>query len=158
MIEDVNPDQDKIKTKKDHEDNLRILSNILEQNFLEKTKNDNVRLNGVSCGIVLKSVYRFQADKARPYYVELIHESDAIKKGDEIATKLAKDVREIEGLEEVPLMIALYQEESISSQVPGNFIKKVNVKEGSNELGKWEDLKEEYVLFPSSESKEDYID
>src|SRR5690625_8034183 len=55
-------------------------------------------------------------------------------------------------------MIALYQEESISSQVPGNFIKKVNVKEGSNELGKWEDLKEEYVLFPSSESKEDYID
>src|SRR5690625_6356374 len=43
-------------------------------------------------------------------------------------------------------------------QVPGNYIKKVNVKEGSNELGKWEDLKEEYVLFPSSESKEDYID
>src|SRR5699024_12797589 len=36
--------------------------------------------------------------------------------------------------------------------------KKVNVKEGSNELGKWEDLKEEYVLFPSSESKEDYIE
>src|SRR5690625_5062140 len=43
MIEDVNPDQDKLKTKKDHEDNPRILSHILEQNFLEKTKNDNVR-------------------------------------------------------------------------------------------------------------------
>jgi len=158
MIEDVNPDQDKLKTKKDHEDNPRILSHILEQNFLEKTKNDNVRLGGVSFGIALKSVYRFQTEEGGPYYEEPISETEAIKQGEEIATKLAKDVREIEGLEEVPLMIALYQEESISSQVPGNFIKKVNVKEGSNELGKWEDLNEEYVLFPSSESKEDFID
>src|SRR5699024_12162440 len=31
MIEDVNPDQDKLKTKKDHEDNLHILSHIIEQ-------------------------------------------------------------------------------------------------------------------------------
>src|SRR5699024_391902 len=84
-------------------------------------------------------------EEGGPYYEEPISESEAIKKGEEIATKLAKDVREIEGLEEVPLMIALYQEESISSQVPGNFIKKVNVKEGSNELGKWEDLKEDYI-------------
>src|SRR5690625_7301430 len=37
MIEDVNPDQDKLKTKKDIEDNPSILSNILEKNFLDKT-------------------------------------------------------------------------------------------------------------------------
>src|SRR5699024_6239693 len=139
MIEDVNPDQDKLKTKKDHEDNPRILSHILEQNFLEKTKNDNVRLGGVSFGIALKSVYRFQTEECGPYYEEPISEFESIKKGEEIATKHAKDVREIERLEEGPLMIALYQKESISSQVTGNSIKKVNVKEGSNELGNWED-------------------
>src|SRR5699024_12238113 len=120
MIEDVNPYQYKLKTKKEYEDNPRILSHILEENLLDKTKNDNVRLGGVSFGIAVKSVYRFQTEEGGPYYEEPISESEAIKKGEEIATKLAKDVREIEGLEEVPLMIALYQEESISSQVPGN--------------------------------------
>src|SRR5699024_12162098 len=101
---------------------------------------------------------RYPTDERGHYYEEPSSESEVIKKGEEIATKLSKDVREIEGLEEVPLMIALYQEERISSQVPGNFIKKVNVKEGSNELGKWEDLKEEYGLFPASESIEEHID
>src|SRR5690625_6419284 len=77
MIEDVNPDQDKLKTKKDHEDNPRILSHILEQNFLEKTKNDNVRLGEVSSGIALKSVYSFHTKEDGPYYEEPITETDA---------------------------------------------------------------------------------
>src|SRR5699024_115918 len=97
-------------------------------------------------------------EEGGPYSEDPVSESEAIQKGEAIATKHAKDVRQIEGLEEVPLMIALYQEDSISSQVHGNCIQKVNDKDRSNDLGKWEDLKEEYVLFPSSESKEDYID
>src|SRR5690625_7771134 len=129
MIKDVNTDEDKLKTKKYHEDNPRILSHILEQNFLEKTKNDNVRLGGVSFGIALKSVYRFQTEEGGAYYEEPISESEAIKKGEEIATKLAKDVREIEGIEEDWLIIALYQEESISSQVPVHVCKKLSLKE-----------------------------
>src|SRR5690625_2118967 len=47
MIEDVNPYQDKLKTKKDHEYNPRILSHIIKQNYLKKTKNDNFRLGDV---------------------------------------------------------------------------------------------------------------
>src|SRR5690625_2877031 len=82
--EDVKHYQDKLKTKKDHEDKPRILSHILEQNFLEKTKNDNVRLGGVSFGIALKSVYRFQTEEGGHYYEEPISESEAIKKDEDI--------------------------------------------------------------------------
>lgn len=153
-----NPDQKKLKTIKDHEQNPRIFSHILEQNFLQKTKNDNVKLGGVSFGIALKSVYRFQTEEGGPYYEYKISKKEAIQKGEEIAKGLAEKLRKIVGLEEVPFMIALYQEQSISSQVPGNFIKQAHVKEGSNELGKWEGINEKYILFPSNQGKKDHID
>lgn len=158
VIEKHNPDKEKLKSKKDHEQNPRIFSHILEQDYLQKTKNDNVKLGGVSFAIALKSVYRFQTEEGGPFYEEKISRSEAVEKGEEIAADLAKELRKVEGLEEVPFMIALYQEESISSQVPGNYIKQANVKQGSDKLGKWEGIKEKYVLFPSKEGKKDYID
>lgn len=158
VIEKHNPNQDKLKTRKDHEENPRIFSHILEQNYLQKTKNDNVALGGVSFGIALKSVYRYQTENGGPYYEYEISKKQAIQKGEEIAEDLAVKLREIEGLENVPFMIALYHEQSLSSQVPGNFVKQTIVKEGDNKLGKWENISEKYVLFPSSEGKKDYLD
>lgn len=158
LIKSQNPNQEKLKTKKDHEQNPRMFSHILEQDYLQKTKNDNVKLGGVSFGIALKSVYRFQTEEGGPYYEQKISQAEAEKKGEKIAADLAKELREMKGLEEVPFMIALYQEESISSQVPGNFIKQTNVKKGSNKLGKWEGIQEKYILFPSSEGKKEHLD
>lgn len=158
VIEKHNPNQDKLKSKKDHENNPRIFSHILEQNYLQKTKDDNVTLSGASFGIALKSVYRYQTEEGGPYYEYKISKKEAMAKGEEIAADLVKELREVEGLEEIPFMIALYHEQSISSQVPGNFVKQTFVKEGADKLGKWEGISEKYVLFPSKEGKKDYID
>jgi protein involved in sex pheromone biosynthesis len=52
-------------------------------------------------------------------------------------------------LKDVPIVFALYQEEERDSVTPGNFFASGVVKKGSNSVSSWEDVDEDYVLFPS---------
>lgn len=145
--------------KKAHRENPRYLSHIVEQNYLKKKDEDNsVELAGVSIGLALKSVYRYQTETGGPYYYEKISKEDMEKQGNKVAERVLERLRKIEGLEDVPIMIALYQEEEQGSPVPGNFIAKTMVPEGEDSLGKWDGINEEYVLFPSNHAKKKYFD
>lgn len=159
LIEDLNPEvkekKDKKEQEKEHRANPRIFSHILEQNYLEKSGNQ-VDLAGVSIGISLKSVYRFQTETGGPYHYEDIPKDEMMKEGKEIAQKVLEELRQKEGLEEVPIMIALFREEEQSSPVPGNFVTKTVVDKGAKNIDKWETIQEEYVLFPSGNAKKKY--
>ncbi|WP_345739439.1 CamS family sex pheromone protein [Virgibacillus salarius] len=117
-IDKLNPPKKEKAKKKYFEDNPRYLSHILEQNYLVKKEDKSVELAGISLGIAMKSVYRFQTEPGGPYYYESISESEMLKEGNKIAQKVIKSIREIEGLEKVPVMMALYREEDQSSPVP----------------------------------------
>lgn len=140
---------------KEHRDNPRVFSHILEHNFLER-KNNQVELVGVSIGIALKSVYRFQTEIGGPYYYEKISESEMIKEGERIAQEVLNTLREMEELKDIPIMIALFREEEQSSPVPGHFVQKTVVDAGDMTIGKWEKINEKYVLFPSNEARDNY--
>src|SRR5699024_3069140 len=135
----------------------RYLVYILEQNFLEQKDDNTVELVGVSIGIAIKSEYSFEAEGKGPYY-ESISEKEMLQEGKDVAQKVLERVRKIEGLENVPIMFALYHEETESSPVPGNFVAKTLVSEGDMMIGDWESTQEEYVLFPSDKAKKDYFD
>lgn len=155
LVDSLNPNIKDESDKKEHQKNPRVFSHILEQNFLER-KDDRVELVGVSLGISLKSVYRYQTETGGPNYYEDISEREMIEEGERIAEAVLKEVRNIEGLEQVPIMIALFREAEQSSPIPGSFIQKTVVKEGDTKIGKWEKTNEEYILFPSSEAKDKY--
>lgn len=53
-------------------------------------------------------------------------------------------------LKNVPITIALFEQNEKSSVVPGNFISYTNIDKNSNNIGKWTNLDEEYFLFPSA--------
>src|SRR5699024_9694472 len=135
----------------------RYLSHILEQNFLEQKDDNTVELVGVSIGIAIKSEYSFEAEGKGPYY-ETISEKEMLQQGKDIAQKVLERTRKIEGLENVPIMIALYQEETEASPVPGHFVAKTLVSAGDMMIGEWESTQEEYVLFPSDQAKKDHFD
>src|SRR5690625_4796144 len=162
LIDSLNPQLEEKGSKeediKEHRNNPRIFSHVLEQNFLQRKDDNTVELVGISIGIALKSVYRFTVEPGGDYYYEDISKSEALEEGKRIAGVVAEYLREIEGLEQVPIMFALFQEEKQSSPVPGSFIAKTTVAEGSTELGKWETINEENVLFPSNEAKKNYND
>ncbi|GAB3804637.1 CamS family sex pheromone protein [Virgibacillus kimchii] len=141
-----------------HEESPRYLSHILEQNFLQRTDGDSVELAGMSIGIAMKSVYRYQLETGGTYYYEDISESEMLEQGEEIAQEILNRVREIEGLENVPVMLAIYREAEQSSPVPGNFVAKTTVDGGVNSIGDWDSISDEYILFPSDEGRENYFD
>src|SRR5699024_8749822 len=78
--------------------------------------------------------------------------------GQRVAEEVLEEVRRIDELKNVPIMIGLFQEEEQSSPVPGDFIAKTLVKKDENKISDWENLKEENVLFPSDEAEEKHND
>src|SRR5699024_3610678 len=64
----LNPKIEDDGDKKAHEESPRYLSHIVEQNYLTKKDDDSVELAGVSIGLALKSVYRYQTETGGPYY------------------------------------------------------------------------------------------
>ncbi|RKQ34623.1 CamS family sex pheromone protein [Oceanobacillus halophilus] len=155
-LEDME-DEDKIKTYKN---NPRILTHILEQNYLKRNEDNTVEIAGISIGIALKSVYRFQTDIGEPSHYEDIPMDEMLEKGNEVAQAILTEMRvesdESPDVPDVPIMIALYREEEHSSPVPGNFVAKTVVESGQSKINNWDTIKEENILFPSNEGKDKY--
>lgn len=158
LIDDLNPTIKDRSDRKEHEKNPRYLSHIIEQNFLTRNDDNTVSLSGVSIGIALKSVYRFQTEIGGPYFYEDIPKNEMLKEGKEIAEKILKEVREIEELGNVPILIALYREEQQSAPIPGSFVAKTVIKKDETTISKWEDVNEENILFPSNKAKENHYE
>lgn len=156
-IDEFNPDRKDDWDRKTHEENPRIFSHVLEQNYFSREKEGNtVNLAGVSIGIALKSVYRFQAPAYGDDYTYDIPMNEMLEKGYEVAENVVQNMREMEGFPDVPILVALYREESHASPVPGNYVAKTVVPSGKNTIGKWETIDEEYVLFPSDEARRNH--
>lgn len=158
LIDELNPMIKDRGDKKQHEENPRYFSHIVEQNYLTRNDNNSVTLSGISIGIALKSVYRFQTEIGGPYYYKDIPKNEMLQEGKKIAEQILAEIRDIEELSSVPILIALYREEHQSSPVPGNFVAKTFVKKDESTIGKWEDINEENVLFPSNEAKENHYE
>lgn len=133
------------------------LSHILEHNYLIRKDDNTVELGGVVIGLAMNSVYYYRQEDgfARE---EKISTSELLTKGKEISQDVINRVRSTKGLEKVPIVIAIYEQEKKSSIVPGNFVAKTVIKEGSNSLGKWDEIKEDYYFFPSEKAKTDHRD
>ncbi|ASN06995.1 CamS family sex pheromone protein [Virgibacillus necropolis] len=154
----LNPALKDNPNESDYRNNPRYLSHILEQNFLKKNKDNTVELVGMSIGLALKSEYRFQTETGGPYYYEKISQEEMLKQGKQMAQTILERIRKMEGLENIPIMFALYREEAQGSSVPGNFVAKTGVEGSDASIGEWDAVKEDYILFPSDEAKEKYYD
>ena len=162
-IDELNPDRPENLTdwdKETNENNPRIFSHILEQNYLLRSgeEDDNtVQVAGISIGIALKSVYRYQLEQGGDYFYYDISMNEMLAKGYEIAETVVERLRESEDVPDVPILISLYREEAQNSPVPGNYVTKTLVPSGDNTIGNWEDIDEEYILFPSNKARSEYI-
>ena len=145
-----------IKSEKDekaHTNNPIYLSHILEHNFLVKSKDNKVKLGGISLGLAINSVYYFTID-GKEHRVEIPDEA-VEREGKRIAEELIEQIRKIEGLEDVPVVIGLFKQQDKTSIIPGNYFAYATAKRKSTSLD-WHKVKEKYVLFPSNEATENY--
>ena len=135
-----------------------VLSHVLEHNYLVKGDDDKVRLGGVVVGLALNSVYYFQTIKYGATYEQKIDHNKLVAEGQRMAAEVVKRMRNIDGLKDIPITIALFEQQSKASVIPGNFIAYSQVSKGSSSLGDWENVDEKYYLFPSGDAKSDHRD
>nr|WP_249365625.1 CamS family sex pheromone protein [Cytobacillus citreus] len=141
---------------KGNDETPKYLAHILEQNYLVEIEEGKYRLEGVVIGLALNSTYYYQKVQYGPTYETKIDHKELEKEGKKIAEEVLKRLRKIKGLEEVPITIALFEQQSKSSVVPGNFFAYANAPEGSASLGSWEKVDEKYFQFPSSEAEKQH--
>jgi protein involved in sex pheromone biosynthesis len=133
------------------------LAGILEHDYLTKISDDKVKLGGVVIGLALNSVHYYETEEGYPREVK-IKDDDIEREGKRIAAEVLSRLRNIKGLKEVPITIALYKQAPRSSVIPGHFFAVTHVDEGSSTIDDWETIKEEYYLFPSDEAEENHRD
>lgn len=134
------------------------LAHIVEQNYLEKDGKSKVKLAGVSIGLALNSVYYYQKQAYGATYEQSIPQSILSAEGKKIATQVVKRLRQMKGLSQVPITIGLFKQQSRSAIVPGTYFAFTNVDQGSSQITDWKDINEQYVLFPTSDTNNNYRD
>ncbi|MDQ0861975.1 CamS family sex pheromone protein [Bacillus sp. V2I10] len=132
------------------------LAHMLEHNYLVRKGENTVELGGVVIGLALNSVHYYREAVGEPQREYVIDPQKLEAEGKKMAEEVIKRVRSQKGLENVPVVIALYKQAPKSSIVPGSFIASTVVDGGSNQIGKWNSIDEEYVFFPSPQGTEDY--
>lgn len=155
----LNPiDDEQGSIEERNEKNPIYLSHILEHNYLIKGENGKVSLGGVVIGLALNSVHYYQKEQYGATFETKISHDVVAEEGKKIGEEVIKRLRNIDGLKEVPITIALFEQASKTSVVPGNFFAYAHADKGSSNLSDWKNIDEKYVLFPSNEATEQHRD
>ena len=134
------------------------LAHVVEQNYLMKTSDNKVTIGGVSIGLALNSVYYYQKEQYGEFYEQKIDDAKLEVEGKKIAEEVVDRLRQRVGLEEVPIVVALYKQEPKNSIVPGTYFAYSVANKGKNDLGEWKGLNEKFVTFPMNNPEEIYRD
>ncbi|TGN30379.1 CamS family sex pheromone protein [Lysinibacillus sp. S2017] len=139
----------------DEKNNPKILSHVLEQNFINK---ENGKVEGISLAISLNEFYdiRVTDDKGLIYTDRVKVDSnddnvnDVENYGKEIAEIIIKDIRNNKKIPNVPIYLTLYQESDKYAILPGIFLAETFLPEGRNRIDEWTDIDIKNYTFPSN--------
>ncbi|QTD43035.1 CamS family sex pheromone protein [Sporosarcina sp. Te-1] len=129
------------------------LAHIVEQNYLQKSGENNIRLSGISIGLALNSIY-YARDGSETRIPDDKLQKEGMKMADEIVSRL----RAKEGLADIPIVIGLFKQESRSSIVPGTYFATAYADKGKTAASGWKEVNEKYVTLPAPSSLTNYRD
>ena len=132
------------------------ITHIVEQNYLIQEEN-TVKLAGVSVGLALNSIYYYQKEQYGATYEEPLSQQQIEENGKRIAKEVVTRMRQNEALANVPIVVGLFKQNSRNSIVPGTYFT-YSVAPGGKNVSDWNEVDEEYILFPTAESEEKYRD
>lgn len=133
-----------------------LLAHILEQNYLVKTEEDKIRLGGVSIGLAMNTVYYSSTDDIP--YEESIPQEQIESEGKRMADEIVSRLREKEEMADVPILVSLFAQNSRNAMTPGTYFAYGAAPRGESEVANWNAINEEFVVFPTSGTNEQYRD
>ncbi|MFE3576129.1 CamS family sex pheromone protein [Lysinibacillus sp. NPDC059133] len=138
----------------DEKNNPKILSHVLEHNFVNK---ENGKVEGLSLAVSLNEFYdiRVQDDKGLTYIDQVKVDTnednvnDVENYGKEIAEAIIKNIRNDNKIPNVPIFLTLYQESNKNDIIPGIFLAETFIPEGEVTIDKWNAIDIKTYTFPS---------
>ncbi|WP_137597337.1 CamS family sex pheromone protein [Paucilactobacillus kaifaensis] len=136
-----------VKGKTNGKRNPIYVQQIEEQDYM-KQSGDNLKLHGITIGIGLNSVDYYRKTTNGPQYKQKISDADLRAYGEEAAQKILKRMRQKKGLENVPIVIALYKQASNDSLVGGTFFEYSSNK--GTQLSSWKQMNVKNAVYPKA--------
>ncbi|MDF2534500.1 MAG: CamS family sex pheromone protein [Bacillales bacterium] len=152
----LNPLDDEVGTIKERNEKApEYLAHILEQNYLVKT-DDKVKLGGISIGLALNSVYYYKEVVGGDNLTVTTEREKLVAEGKKLAQEVITRMRNDKDIPNVPITIALFEQQSIGSVLPGTFLTSTDLGKGDRTISNWKDIDKKNILFPSTEADKNY--
>lgn len=137
--------------------NPMYLAQILEQDYLVQNGED-ISLGGLTIGLAMNSTDYYRKEAYGDIFKTEITREVSLAKGKEMADSVVSRLREKEGLSNVPITIAIYEQSSQDSLSPGDFIAYATSQNGAKTVTDWKDVNEKNMVMPSDEAKKEHND
>jgi protein involved in sex pheromone biosynthesis len=134
------------------------LGYVHEQNYVDKKGN----IKGLSIGLAMNSIDYievFDNMGLKHFDTKEISKTDKpsakmISEGKKMAETIINRVRQNENLQNVPIVISLYQLEKKNSVLPGSYFSYAYLDGNDKSIKKWREVEKQEFLFPSDEAEE----
>lgn len=125
----------------------RNLNSILEFDFFRQS-DDGLNLSGITIGLAMNSVDYYPAYQFGPTLEQEISSEEVLAEGQAIGNEIVQRMREIEGLEELPIYIGIYEQASQDDLGGGVYVAEGQSTDGSTTVQNWDTLNEERIVYP----------
>lgn len=130
------------------------LSHILEQNYLLADGEGELTLEGITIGLAMNSTYYYQTEQYGTTYSRSLDENEVREQGQRMANEILERLRANERYSDQTITFAIFIQSGDTAITPGNFVSYAVAEGGEDTLSSFNEINEDYVLFPSSEGAE----
>ena len=123
------------------------LNSVLEQDYMIK-KEDKYALGGISIGLSMNAIDYYQKVEFGADYETKISRDELLKQGKVMADKIVQQLREIDGVGNVPIAVGIFEQTPKDSLAGGSFIIEAVSEKGTTKVGNWKALNQKKVIFP----------
>jgi protein involved in sex pheromone biosynthesis len=125
----------------------RYLNSILEFDFYTQGE-EGLNLSGISIGLAMNRVDYYQEEQFGPTLEQNIPPERVLEEGQRIGNEIVQRMRGIEGLEEIPIYIGIYEQAPQDDLGGGVYIAEGQSLNGATSVQSWSSLNEERLIFP----------
>lgn len=137
--------------------NPMYLAQVLEQDYMVQN-GDDISLGGITIGLAMNSIDYYRKEAYGDVFKTEISREATLAKGKEMADQVIARLREMEGIGNIPITVAIYEQSSQDSLSPGNYLAYATSQNGAKNVTDWKDINEKNMVMPSDEAKKDHND
>ena len=133
--------------KEPDERNPIYLQTILEQDYYKQTEN-GPKLAGISMGLGMNLVDYYRKEQFGWEFETNLTREQLLKEGQKMADQMIKQMRELDGVGELPIMVAIFEQAPRDNLAGGVYISRGISQKGAGSVGEWTAVNERKEVFP----------